>query len=74
MKRVVGIGKTTNYKTSLLTSGGVCGKTLEKDLVVLLDGKYEVTVKSQRLFANYTMVKMGSKEFEVSTKRLVEKE
>lgn len=63
-----------NYNTSLLTNGGLCGKKLESGSKMMLDGKYEVTVISQKLFCNFTIVKMGSKEFEVNTKRLKEKE
>lgn len=73
MKRVVGSAKTASYKLSLLSKGGIAGKTLEKDLVMVLDGSVEVTVKSQRILKNFTTVFDGDKEFEVSTDRLTEK-
>lgn len=64
----------SSYNSSLLTSGSICGVKLETGSKMMLDGKHEVTVISQRLFCNFTIVKMGSKEFEVNTKRLKEKE
>ena len=73
MKRVVGSAKTASYKSSLLSKGGITGKTLEKDSVMVLDGSVEVTVKSQRILKNFTTVFDGNKEFEVSTDRLTEK-
>ena len=73
MKRVVGGAKTAHYKSSLLTNGGIAGKTLKKDSVMVLDGSVEVTVKSQRILKHFTTVFDGDKEFEVSTDRLTEK-
>lgn len=74
MKRVVGTRRTTSYTSSLVSAGGVCGKKLEIGSVVLLDGKHEVTVKSQGFLRAFTIVQMGSKTFEVDTDRLAEKD
>lgn len=73
MKRVVGSAKTASYKSSLLSKGGITGKKLEKDSVMVLDGSVEVTVKEQRILQNYTTVFDGDKEFEVATDRLTSK-
>ena len=59
-----------NYQSSLLTGGSICGVKIEAGTKMMLDGKWEVTVKSQGIFKKFSIVQMGSKEFEVVTDRL----
>ena len=73
MKRVVGYKVKTNYKSSLSSGDGIVGKKLEAGKLMLLDDKWIVTVVSQKLLNNFTIVKTKTKEFEVSTRRLSEK-
>ena len=58
---------------SIISSGGITGKSLEIGSIMLLDGKYEVAVKSQRVLKHFTTVSYNEKIIEVRTERLTEK-